>query len=92
MFIVFTADDAVQSYTLDAINQFLAHRQNPNGCQPKTTYFTSLNYTNYTLVTGASRTARRFNELLTPTPDWFVAGNEIADHTYAVPSSPGPRV
>ncbi|KAJ7656978.1 hypothetical protein DFH06DRAFT_466784 [Mycena polygramma] len=64
MFIVFTADDAVQSYTLDAINQFLAHRQNPNGCQPKTTYFTSLNYTNYTLVT-----------------DWFVAGNEIADHT-----------
>ena len=29
------------------------------------TYFTSLNYTNYTLVT-----------------DWFVAGNEIADHTF----------
>jgi hypothetical protein len=28
------------------------------------TYYTSLNYTNYTLVT-----------------DWFVAGNEIADHT-----------
>jgi peptidoglycan/xylan/chitin deacetylase (PgdA/CDA1 family) len=28
------------------------------------TYFTSLNFTNYTLVT-----------------DWFVAGNEIADHT-----------
>jgi hypothetical protein len=52
MFLVFTADDAVQSYTLDAINQFLAHRQNPNGCQPKTTYFTSLNFTNYTLVTG----------------------------------------
>lgn len=32
------------------------------------TYFTSLNYTNYTLVT-----------------DWFVAGNEIADHTYVLP-------
>ncbi|KAF8215626.1 hypothetical protein K438DRAFT_1798990 [Mycena galopus ATCC 62051] len=64
MFVVFTADDAVQSYTLDAVNQFLAHRQNPNGCQPKMTYFTSLNYTNYTLVT-----------------DWYVAGNEIADHT-----------
>jgi hypothetical protein len=28
------------------------------------TYYVSLNYTNYTLVT-----------------DWFVAGNEIADHT-----------
>ncbi|KAF5385148.1 hypothetical protein D9615_000983 [Tricholomella constricta] len=63
-FIVFTADDAIQSYTLDAVNQFLAHRKNPNGCAPKMTYFTSLNYTNYTLVT-----------------DWFVAGNEIADHT-----------
>ena len=64
MFVVFTADDAVQSYTLDAVNQFLAHRQNPNGCAPKMTYFTSLNFTNYTLVT-----------------DWYVAGNEIADHT-----------
>ncbi|KAF9025089.1 hypothetical protein BDZ89DRAFT_1092694 [Hymenopellis radicata] len=64
MFIVFTADDAIQSYTLNAVNQFLAHRENPNGCQPKITYYTSLNYTNYTLVT-----------------DWYVAGNEIADHT-----------
>lgn len=64
MFVVFTADDAVQSYTLDAVNQFLAHRKNPNGCVPRMTYFTSLNYTNYTLVT-----------------DWYVAGNEIADHT-----------
>ncbi|KAJ7327531.1 hypothetical protein DFH08DRAFT_786940 [Mycena albidolilacea] len=64
MFVVFTADDAVQSYAIDAVNQFLAHRQNPNGCTPKMTYFTSLNFTNYTLVT-----------------DWYVAGNEIADHT-----------
>ncbi|KAH8120052.1 hypothetical protein DFH11DRAFT_1499913 [Phellopilus nigrolimitatus] len=64
MFVVFSADDAIQSYTLDAVNQFLAQRKNPNGCTPKMTYFTSLNYTNYTLVT-----------------DWFVAGNEIADHT-----------
>jgi len=63
-FIVYTADDAVQSYTIDSINQFLAQRKNPNGCPIKMTYFTSLNYTNYTLVT-----------------DWFVAGNEIADHT-----------
>ncbi|KAG2352794.1 hypothetical protein BDR07DRAFT_1436014 [Suillus spraguei] len=63
-FVVFTADDAVQSYTLDSVNQFLAQRKNPNGCPIKMTYFTSLNYTNYTLVT-----------------DWYVAGNEIADHT-----------
>lgn len=64
MFIVFTADDAIQSYTLDAVNQFLAHRKNPNGCTPKMTYFASINYTNFSLVT-----------------DWYVAGNEIADHT-----------
>ena len=57
-FVLFTADNAVQSYTLDAVNQFLAHRKNPNGCPLKMTYFTSLNYT-----------------------DWYVAGNEIADHT-----------
>ncbi|EEB94940.1 hypothetical protein MPER_06170, partial [Moniliophthora perniciosa FA553] len=63
-FIVFTADDAIQSYTLGSVNQFLAHRRNPNGCRPKMTYYTSIAYTNYTLVT-----------------DWYVAGNEIADHT-----------
>ncbi|KDQ15546.1 hypothetical protein BOTBODRAFT_31441 [Botryobasidium botryosum FD-172 SS1] len=63
-FIVFTADDAVQSYTINAVNSFLAQRKNPNGCPPKMTYYTSLSYTNYTLVT-----------------DWYVAGNEIADHT-----------
>lgn len=63
-FIVFTADDAIQSYTINAVNQFLAQRKNPNGCQPKMTYFVSLNYTNYSMVT-----------------DWYVAGNEIADHT-----------
>ncbi|KAL0573164.1 hypothetical protein V5O48_008795 [Marasmius crinis-equi] len=63
-FVVFTADDAIQSYTLGSVNQFLAHRKNPNGCTPKMTYYTSLSYTNYTLVT-----------------DWYVAGNEIADHT-----------
>jgi len=51
-FIVFTADDAVQSYTLDAVNQFLARRKNPNGCSIKMTYFASLAYTNYTLITG----------------------------------------
>lgn len=66
MFVVFTADDAIQSFTLDAVNQFLAHRKNPNGCQPKMTYYNSIDYTNFTLVT-----------------DWYVAGNEIADHTYA---------
>ncbi|KAH6911134.1 hypothetical protein BKA70DRAFT_53629 [Coprinopsis sp. MPI-PUGE-AT-0042] len=50
-FVVFTADDAIQSYTLDSVNQFLAHRRNPNGCSPKMTYFASLEYTNYSLIT-----------------------------------------
>lgn len=71
MFVLFTADDAIQTYTLDSVNQFLAHRKNPNGCQPKMTYFTSLGYTNYSLVT-----------------DWYVAGNEIADHTMTHVGSP----
>ncbi|KAL5495118.1 hypothetical protein ACEPAI_580 [Sanghuangporus weigelae] len=76
MFIVFTADDAIQSYTLDAVNQFLAQRKNPNGCTPRMTYYTSLNYTNYTLVT-----------------DWYVAGNEIADHTMThVGAPPGSEI
>ncbi|WAR54500.1 hypothetical protein PtB15_18B244 [Puccinia triticina] len=63
-FIIFTADDAIQSYTINSVNQFFAQRKNPNGCAPKMTYFVSLNYTNYSMVT-----------------DWYVAGNEIADHT-----------
>lgn len=57
-------DDAVQPYTINSVNQFLAHRKNPNGCPVKMTYFTSLAYTNYINVT-----------------EWYVAGNEIADHT-----------
>ncbi|KAK7012642.1 family 4 carbohydrate esterase [Favolaschia claudopus] len=44
MFIVFTADNALQSV------------KNPNGCAPKMTYFTSLMYTNYTLVTDHTMT------------------------------------
>ncbi|GJN93919.1 hypothetical protein Rhopal_006978-T1 [Rhodotorula paludigena] len=50
-FVTFTADDAIQSYTVEVINHFLAERRNPNGCAPKMTYFTSLSYTNYSMVT-----------------------------------------
>uniref|UniRef100_V5ESH3 Polysaccharide deacetylase n=2 Tax=Kalmanozyma brasiliensis (strain GHG001) TaxID=1365824 RepID=V5ESH3_KALBG len=50
-FIVFTADDAVQDYTIKSVDQFLAQRKNPNGCKPVMTYFVSLNYTNYAQVT-----------------------------------------
>lgn len=72
MFIVLTADDAVQSYTIGAINNLIAQRKNPNGCTPKMTYFTQISYTNFTLVT-----------------DWYVAGNEIADHTMTHPELGG---
>ncbi|GAA5973519.1 hypothetical protein JCM11641_007095 [Rhodosporidiobolus odoratus] len=70
-FVTFTADDAIQSYTTDVMNHFLAERKNPNGCAPKMTYFTSLSYTNYSMVT-----------------DWYVAGNEIADHTMSHAGTP----
>ncbi|GAA95193.1 uncharacterized protein L969DRAFT_42705 [Mixia osmundae IAM 14324] len=51
MFITWTNDDAVQTYTVDAVSQFLGNRTNPNGCPVKSTYFVSLAYTNYSLVT-----------------------------------------
>lgn len=54
-FIVFTADDFIQSYTLDAIKSVLGQRKNPNGCPIRMTYFTSTQYTNYSLVTSMSR-------------------------------------
>ncbi|KAK4053645.1 hypothetical protein OIO90_003884 [Microbotryomycetes sp. JL221] len=63
-FITFTSDDAIQSYTMEVLNYLLGNRTNPNGCPVKSTYFNSLTYSNYSMVT-----------------DFFVAGNEVADHT-----------
>lgn len=63
-FITITADDAIQSYTLDVLNALTNGRKNPNGCPVTTTYYNSLDYTNYSMVT-----------------DYYVAGNEVADHT-----------
>ncbi len=60
-----TADDAIQTYTVEVINMILGNRTNPNGCTPKMTYFNSLAYNNYSLTTTAYS-------------DW---GWEIADHT-----------
>lgn len=51
MFITLTADDAIQSYTLDALNALIGGRKNPNGCPVSTVYFNSLDYTNYSMVT-----------------------------------------
>ncbi|KAL9940535.1 hypothetical protein V8E36_000023 [Tilletia maclaganii] len=65
MFIVFTADDAIQTYTVNAVNGFLQQRKNPNGCTPQMSYYTSLSYTNYFNVTSL---AVEYNY-------------EIADHT-----------
>ncbi|EJD35732.1 hypothetical protein AURDEDRAFT_117259 [Auricularia subglabra TFB-10046 SS5] len=63
-FVLFTADDAIQTYTIDAVNSVLKGRKNPNGCPVPMTYFNSIQYTNMSLVT-----------------DFYVAGNEVADHT-----------
>ncbi|CAO1635926.1 unnamed protein product [Parajaminaea phylloscopi] len=71
MFITLTADDAIQSYTINAMNSLIGSRKNPNGCPARATYFTSLSYTNYSMVT-----------------EWYVAGNEIADHTMTHVGSP----
>jgi hypothetical protein len=92
MFVVFTADDAIQSYTIDALKGFLWQRKNPNGCVPKMTYYNSLTYSNYTLVCSFSLSLRMKFDLIRialQTTDWFVAGNEIADHTMTHAELPG---
>jgi hypothetical protein len=37
-FITITADDAIQTYTVEVLNTLLSNRTNPNGCTPKATY------------------------------------------------------
>ncbi|GAA6046833.1 hypothetical protein JCM3770_005666 [Rhodotorula araucariae] len=64
-FVTFTADDAIQLYTKDVMSYFLGGRKNPNGCTPRMTYFTSLSYTNYSMVTEM----------------YVNNNTEIADHT-----------
>jgi hypothetical protein len=56
---------------MDALNSLVKGRKNPNGCPVSTTYFTSLDYTNYSMVTN-----------------YYVAGNEVADHTITHVGSP----
>ncbi|PWN22436.1 hypothetical protein BCV69DRAFT_281430 [Microstroma glucosiphilum] len=50
-FIVLTADDAVQSYTVDALETLIGGRTNGNGCKATLSYYTSLSYTNYSMIT-----------------------------------------
>ncbi|BGP43339.1 hypothetical protein JCM10449v2_007370 [Rhodotorula kratochvilovae] len=64
-FVTFTADDAIQLYTKEVVSHFLGGRRNPNGCTPRMTYFTSLSYTNYSMVTEM----------------YVNNNTEIADHT-----------
>lgn len=51
MFITVTSDDAVQRYTQEVLDHLLGQRKNPNGCSPKSVYFVSLQYNNYSMVT-----------------------------------------
>lgn len=41
----------MKTYTTKAIESLVKQRSNPNGCPISMTYFTSLSYTNYSLVT-----------------------------------------
>lgn len=68
---------------MEVMDYFLANRSNPNGCSPKSTYFTSLAYTNYSMVTDWCAPAFLLAKLpdLTFNSRRYVAGNEIADHT-----------
>ncbi|TNY20211.1 hypothetical protein DMC30DRAFT_417191 [Rhodotorula diobovata] len=71
-FVTFTADDAIQLYTKDVMSYFLGGRRNPNGCTPRMTYFTSLSYTNYSMVTEM----------------YVNNNTEIADHTMTHAGTP----
>lgn len=72
MFITLTADDAVQSYTTNAVESLIGTRKNPNGCNATMTYFTSLSYTNYSMITDM----------------YSYRGWEVADHTMTHVGSP----
>ncbi|CAJ0906172.1 93_t:CDS:2, partial [Entrophospora sp. SA101] len=50
-FVLLTFDDSIQERTLKVVNDLLGNRRNPNGCPIGTTYYVSLNYTDYSLVT-----------------------------------------
>jgi hypothetical protein len=45
------------------------------------TYYTSLNYTNYTCDDLLFRDNLSLKYMFSLVTDWYVAGNEIADHT-----------
>jgi hypothetical protein len=55
------ADDALQLYTHDTVIDLLYGRRNPNSCPVGMTYFVSLNYTDFHLVTDV-----RGSHLMTP--------------------------
>ncbi|GAA5904460.1 hypothetical protein JCM8208_004199 [Rhodotorula glutinis] len=71
-FVTFTADDAIQLYTKEVMSYFLGGRKNPNGCTPRMTYYTSLSYTNYSMVTEM----------------YVNNNTEIADHTMTHAGTP----
>lgn len=81
-FITITLDDAIQTYTIDAVQSLVGNRVNPNGCPPKLTFFTSLNYTNFSLVTtwystGNDVADHTMTHVGNP-PENEIAGNMIA--------------
>jgi hypothetical protein len=83
MMITLTADDAVQSYTVDALQALIGGRTNPSGCPAPVTLFSSLSYTNYSMITelavdrGWEVALHTMDHVGNP-PEDEIAGNIIA--------------
>ncbi|RIA97714.1 hypothetical protein C1645_751818 [Glomus cerebriforme] len=50
-FVQITFDDSIQPNTLKVANELIGKRVNPNGCPIKGTYYVSIQYTDFSLVT-----------------------------------------
>lgn len=50
-FFLLTFDDSVQDGTLKVANSLIGKRKNPNGCPIRATYYVSIQYTDFSLVT-----------------------------------------
>ena len=83
-------EDAVEVYTINAVNGFLDQRKNSNGCVPKSTYFVSIKSVRWFLGPGCEK----FKPLVhsytnfSMVTDLYVGDNEVADNTMAHVGAP----
>lgn len=50
-FFLLTFDDSIQDITIQIVHELMGNRTNPNGCPIKATYYVSIQYTDFELVT-----------------------------------------